>query len=120
MLALGAQSATPAPTRPQEPTPGQIEQEVLENVEHQPLGDGTLEDLALPEAFLRRVADRIVRASYEQRYRIVVEDEGSPSAGGGAGGTAGWRSPIKVAVGLLVLAGIGWIMRARRKERGAQ
>jgi hypothetical protein len=48
---------------------------VLDNLKHEPLGSGTVEDLATPDDFLRRVADRVVRASFEERYRIVVKDE---------------------------------------------
>jgi hypothetical protein len=59
----------------QVPTPGQIEQEVFQNVLDQPLGEGTVADLALPDEFVRRVADRIVRSSYEERYRIVVKSD---------------------------------------------
>ena len=78
---------------PEVPTPEAIEQEVVENVKHQPLGLGTVEDLAMPEDFLRRVADRIVRSSYEERYRIVVKD--------------GPRAELRAMPSVLVLAGVG-------------
>jgi hypothetical protein len=57
-----------------------VEDEVLGNVRAQPLGPATVADLALPEPFLRRVADRIVRSSYEDRFRIVISDEHARSA----------------------------------------
>jgi hypothetical protein len=92
------------------PTPVEIENEVLENVKHQPLGDGTVEDLALPDDFLRRVADRIVRASYEERYRIVVRDPVSIAA----------RPSLAVlAAGALLLLAVGWALYARLRQRRA-
>jgi len=53
-----------------------VENEVLANIQAQPLGTTTVQALALPLPFLRRVADRVIRASYEERYRMVV---GGPS-----------------------------------------
>lgn len=107
MLAAGTQ-------RPQlPPTPADLEMEVLENIRNQPLGDGTVADLALPEEFLRRVADRIVRSSFEERYRIVVKDEVPP-----APETAGvqartlWIAILAAAIALLA---VGWVSIARRK-----
>ncbi len=64
------QEATPPPETP----PVSIEQEVLDNVKNQALGKGTVADLELPDEFLRRVGDRIIRESFENRYRIVVPD----------------------------------------------
>lgn len=55
--------------------PASIEEEVLSNVRSQPLGAGTVEDLALPEPFLRRIADRVVRSSFEERFRVVIADQ---------------------------------------------
>lgn len=99
---------------PQVPTPAQLEQEVFENVQHQPLGDGTVEDLALPADFVRRVADRIVRASYEERYRIVVRDAEGPVAPGS-------RSPwLAISVAGLAAACLAWIVIARRREASAR
>lgn len=62
-----------APQAP--PPPVSIEDEVLSNLRSQKLGAGTVDDLALPEAFLRRVGDRVIRESFEQRFRAVVTDE---------------------------------------------
>lgn len=65
---------------PNPPVPS-VEDEVLANIRQQPLGPGTLNDLALPVHFLRRVADRIIRSSFEERYRIVVPSTpGGPAA----------------------------------------
>ena len=103
----------------QVPTPAELEAEVLDNVKRQPLADGTVADLALPDAFLRRVADRIVRSSYEERYRLVVRDppssEHAEHADESPWGFA--RSPLVLGVAGLGLASIAWIVVSRRKER---
>jgi hypothetical protein len=96
------------------PSPAQIEQEVFENVQHQPLGDGTVEDLALPPEFVRRIADRVVRASYEERYRIVVRDAENPVV-------ADHRRPwLAISVAALVAACLAWIVITRRREASAR
>lgn len=60
---------------PDAPAPAiSVEDEVLGNIRAQPVGPATVADLALPDEFLRRIADRIVRSSYEERFRIVVSD----------------------------------------------
>ncbi len=108
-----------ATAAPQVPTPSQIEGEVIENVKRQPLGDGTVEDLALPADFVRRVADRIVRASYEERYRIVVRDEAGPVAPvetAARGRSIPW---LTISLSALALLCIGWILLSRRRERKA-
>lgn len=51
-----------------------VEAEVRGNVMAQAFGAGTVADLALPEAFVRRVAGRVIVESYIDRYR-AVEDE---------------------------------------------
>lgn len=61
---------------PDVPRPISIEDEVLENIRRQAAGLGTVEDLNLPLAFLRRVADRVIRRSFEERYRAVVAPAG--------------------------------------------
>ena len=100
---------------PAVPTAAEIEAEVLANVRNQPLGEGTVDDLALPRAFLGRVADRIVRSSFEERYRIVVEtgdDPETPGAGGSplAGRGAWWG----IAVGTLAIAAVAVSVISRR------
>ncbi|HVP73558.1 MAG TPA: hypothetical protein VMS30_07460 [Phycisphaerales bacterium] len=59
-----------------------VEDEVLGNLRNQAIGRQTLADLNLPEAFLRREADRIIRASFDDRYRIVVKDPLATTADG--------------------------------------
>ena len=94
--------------------------EVRGNVLNQPLGDGTVADLALPEEFVRRVADRIVRSSFEERYRIVVKGveprNPEPSLPGLAAGKA---VLITLAAAVVALLAIAWALMARRKGVGA-
>jgi len=107
VLAAGDQS------RPPPPTPAEIEREVQENIRNQALGDGTVADLALPEEFLRRVADRIVRSSFEERYRIVVKDAETP-----ASVTPGIQPrTIRIALfaAAVALIAVGWASIARRR-----
>lgn len=116
----GSRLPTPAEPGSAVPTATEIELEVLENVKRQPLGDGTVEDLALPEEFLRRVADRIVRSSYEERYRIVVRDPAASGKGrdaASATASEGLARLLPLLCGALALTLAGWIFVARRKAR---
>jgi len=68
-------------TRSQETTSAQsadsadsMEEQVLRNLREQPVGAHTLADFHLPEPYLRRVADRVIRSAFEERFRIVVPD----------------------------------------------
>ncbi len=66
------------------PPPDPIQDEVLANILCQRIGEGTcaqhtVADLHLPDAFLRRIADRVIRASFEERFRIVVARGPAPS-----------------------------------------
>lgn len=106
MIAESASQNAPD-TRSGIPTPEAIEREVLDNVKHQPLGTGTVEDLAMPEDFLRRLADRVIRTSYEERYRIVVKDEAPARAAPKAAVYAG---------GLLAVAVVLWLVLARLRR----
>jgi hypothetical protein len=101
------------------PTPAELEQEVLDNVLGQRLGDGTVADLALPEEFLRRVADRIVRSSFEERYRIVVKSAEDPAAKPATPSDPQRKPWIAVATGGLALLAIAWTAFARRRGRAA-
>lgn len=62
------------------PVPEDAVDEVLGNVRAQPLGPATVGDLALPEPFLRRYADRILRGAYEDQFRVVIDDSALPPA----------------------------------------
>jgi hypothetical protein len=59
-----------------------VEDEVRRNVLSQELGTGTVADLALPPELVDRIVDRIVRASFEERYGIVVADAPEAEAPG--------------------------------------
>lgn len=86
LMLPGAQETKPVspPVSPSVSPPLSIGDEVLRNVKSQPLGAGTVDDLAAPDDFLRRVSDRIIRSSFEERYRVVVPDKAleAPGAGG--------------------------------------
>ncbi len=49
--------------------------EVLANIRAERIGAHTVADLNAPDTFLRRVADRIIRESFEGRFRVVVANE---------------------------------------------
>jgi hypothetical protein len=86
-------AASPAPGQGASAAPSPLE-EVIANLKREAVGPATLADLDMPDAFLARVAGRILRASYEENFRIVVPDEKpedgkkekapSPGADGGA------------------------------------
>jgi hypothetical protein len=105
--------------------PSQLE-EVMANVRTQPLGAGTVDDLALPEDLLRRLSDRILRRSFEETFRIVV----AAPAGGPAGepaavdDAAAPRPLFQTILDVLALAALAvlsflgffaWKARKRRK-----
>ncbi len=52
-----------------------VEAQVLANIRAQPIGAATVADFALPEAFLRRVAARVLQISFQQHFRLIVPDE---------------------------------------------
>ncbi len=56
-----------------------IQDQILNNLRSAPVGRHTLGDLNLPEDYLRRVGDRILRNSYEQQFRVVVPDGSNPT-----------------------------------------
>lgn len=51
-----------------------VEREVRDSILNQPFGAGTVADLNLPADFVRRCADRVIIASFNERHRIVVGD----------------------------------------------
>lgn len=63
-----------APESTTRPSVDSLQSEVVENIRGQRIGAATIADLQLPDDFLRRAADRIIRLSYEQRYRVVVAE----------------------------------------------
>jgi hypothetical protein len=83
----------------------------------------------LPEEYLRRVADRILRSSYEQQFRVVVPD-GLPAAvapvkppaiaelkGRPAPGRSPWPALVATALGLCALAAVIIAVQAVRARR---
>lgn len=66
-----------APPPPEERIPSVME-EVLGNIRAQPIGPATVADLALPEPFLRRFADRVILQSFEDNFRVIIADEPDP------------------------------------------
>lgn len=104
-----------------------LEREVMDNLRAQPIGKGTVDDLNLPEEFRRRVADRALRVSYEQQFRIVVPDAAPQNATtSGPANTPSSPLPAKPATppsGRVVWSSGGLItiliiaMAARRKRR---
>ncbi len=101
--------------------------EVVANIQAQTLGAGTVADLALPDDFLRRMADRILRQSFEERFRIVVAGDAATAAAPTPTPTPTPESAgtlrraldglaIAAALVLAVLGYFAWKARGRRKE----
>jgi hypothetical protein len=65
-----------------------FEREVQGNILAQPLGAGTVADLIPPPEFLARVARRIIRESFEARFRVVLADGAVPPPAPPPTGTA--------------------------------
>jgi hypothetical protein len=94
-----------------------VEEEVLSNVERQEIDGHTLADLHLPPEFLVRVADRIIRASYEERYRLVVQDRAARDDAEIDGARpAPAASSWPLAAGLAVLFLIAAVLFVRRSR----
>jgi len=53
-----------------------VEREIERNIRSQPIGSHTVNDLGLNDGLIRRFRDRVVRSSFEDRYRVVVADAG--------------------------------------------
>jgi hypothetical protein len=77
LLLCACSREKPAPAKPV-PAPAvaeaRAEDEVLASLRAEPCGSGTVADLELPEPYLRRVADRVLRSSYFERFRVIVSD----------------------------------------------
>ena len=70
VMTVQAQDASAPPAEPKV----SVEDEVLSNLHNKDLGPVKLESLAMPDDYLRRVADRIIQSSFEEQFRIVVPD----------------------------------------------
>ncbi len=86
-IASGQSGATAGSDAPRVSTA--IEDEVLENLRRQELGRATVRDLKLPEPFLRRVADRVIRTTFRERYRVVIARPNLPASGNESTSTEG-------------------------------
>ena len=64
-----------------------IQSEVIAEIRAERIGGHTVADLNLPEEFLRRVADRVIRETFENRHRVVLAEkpgeEPAPEVAGG-------------------------------------
>jgi hypothetical protein len=95
VLAIAANGSAYAQTAP---PPGpqsspSIEQELLTRLKAQPVGQGTLEALSVPDEFLRRVADRIIRMDYQKRFRMVLKGDAGPNGSPGDSGRLNATGP---------------------------
>ncbi len=52
-----------------------LEEVAFHKIQNQRVGNHTIEDFALPDEFIHRVANRIIRLQYQKRYRMVYDDE---------------------------------------------
>jgi len=108
-----------------------IEDEVLGNLKAQPIGPATLGDLALPDDFLKRIGDRVIRSSFEDRYRIVVPDpkpEDATKPADAAQGTtttvvttsssSARRLGLPIGTGIFVVLLAALVLARRRRSRG--
>lgn len=87
--------AAPTPA----PPPGPFERQVIQSLREQPIDAARIEDLNLPDEFLRRLADRIIRASYQRHFRAVVRDPASTRPADPNPPTTQPRSPARPAPG---------------------
>ena len=106
-----------------------MQDQVLNNLRHAPIGSHTLDAFQLSEDYLRRVADRILRSSYEQQFRVVVPDGvTAPTApvkppaiaeqkGLPASDRSPWPALVATAMGLCALAAIIIAVQAVRVRR---
>lgn len=78
--ALGLHMSQEAPVQMHAQEDMAVEDEVMANILQQPIGNHTVGDLNLPEPFLRRLADRIIRKSFEERHRLVYRDAAAKTA----------------------------------------
>ena len=111
-----------------------IEQDLLTRLKGQPIGQGSLETLNVPDAVLRRVADRIIRMDYQKRYRMVLRGDAaladsssaeSSTAQGASPKTSSYEYPISKRTLFGISGGAGLIIliaflarQRRRKDRG--
>ncbi len=112
------------------PSPTPFASRVVEELRSRPVGNHTLDVLNLPDEYLHRVADRMIRSAFETQFRIVVREtkDGIPVRDSTAvprGTTqpshvrrspAVSYLPIWIAVAIIVFSGI---LLARRGKAGS-
>lgn len=76
------QAAPPEPAADPE-APKLLEHQARDYLLAQPIGPGTVADLALPDEYVERAVDRMVREAFEERVGIVVADEAAEDTHGG-------------------------------------
>ena len=107
-----------------------MQDQVLNNLRQSPVGSHTLDALQLPDDYLRRVADRILRSSYEQQFRVIVPDStgaahaaelkppGMPEhEGPPAAGRSLWPTLVATALEICLMAAIVIAVQAVRARR---
>lgn len=90
---------TPPAAQPGPAAARAVEAEVRGNVLAQPFGAGTVADLNLPEDLVRRIADRAIIASFNERFR-AVEDVSTRPPQTVLPDPASGSSPVRVIRGL--------------------
>jgi len=118
----------PAAAQTSRPT---VEDDVLSQIKSHPVNGHTLGDLHANDEFLRRVADRMIRETYQAKYHVVVRDSdfGGPTTVPSSSPPAqqpvnvlSFRVPSRVTavaaivVLVLVLAAV-WKSRRRRNRK---
>lgn len=108
-----------------------IQDQILSNLRNAFVGRHTLGDLNLPEDYLRRVGDRILRNSYEQQFRVVVPDGSNANIAPSAAqpppidgleeiavpSGSIWQTLVAIAIAVCSLAMIILIVQALRANR---
>lgn len=103
---------------------------VVEELRSRPVGNHTLDVLNLPEEYLHRVADRMIRSAFESQFRIVIRETkdsipqrtSTDVSPGTTQPTEVQRSPavpylpLWIAVAVIVVSGI---LLARRGKAGS-
>lgn len=109
LVALAGAWAAPAGQQPGavEAATRSFERQVVENIQEQALGDGTVRDLDLPDAFLATLADHEIRESFyrehQRIYRDVADIPRPATAPGEASASSDWIGIHRVAPAAEVL-----------------
>jgi hypothetical protein len=103
------------------PSGASLEQDLLNRLKSQSVGQGTLNSLALPDEFLHRVADRIVRMDYQKKYRAVMrESTAAQSASSGPSSTPSTSLTKRTLIGGTFGGLVVIVIVVARRLRGAR